>query len=80
MKCKHCDGTGKSNMYKDGEFVDCMYCDGTGEVQMTNDEWRRTCPTEEFAEFLNFIAFDWNRVDKQWVLEWLNSPHEESKH
>ena len=41
----------------------------------TNDEWRKTCSTEEFAEFLNFIVFDWNRVDKQWVLEWLKQPH-----
>ena len=46
---------------------------------MTNDEWRKTCPTEEFAEFLNFIAFDWNRVDKQWVLEWLKQPHAQQK-
>lgn len=45
----------------------------------TNDEWRKTCSTEEFAEFLNFIAFDWNRVDKQWVLEWLKQPHAPQK-
>ena len=44
-------------------------------TEQTNDEWRKTCSTEEFAEFLNFIAFDWNRVDKQWVLEWLKQPH-----
>ena len=25
------------------------------EYKQTNDEWRRTCSTEEFAEFLNLI-------------------------
>lgn len=75
MKCDYCDGCG----YIDGSdgltIIKCWKCDGTGEQpEQTNDEWRKTCSTEEFAEFLNFIAFDWNRVDKQWVLEWLKQP------
>lgn len=75
MKCKFCDGSGKDNWCLNGEPYPCPVCDGTGETEQTNDEWRKTCSTEEFAEFLNFIAFDWNRVDKQWVLDWLKQPH-----
>lgn len=58
MKCKYCDGTGKSNMYKDGEFVDCMYCGGTGEleVQMTNEEWLRSIGTRELAKELALLV------------------------
>jgi hypothetical protein len=58
MKCKYCDGTGKSNMYKDGAFVDCMYCCGTGEmeVEMTNEEWIKSANTEQLAEVIGNIA------------------------
>lgn len=85
MKCKACNGTGKIKVidfakqdWKDTEKV-CPICCGSGVIEQTNDEWRKTCSTEEFAEFLNFIAFDWNRVDKQWVLEWLKQPHAPQK-
>lgn len=68
MKCKHCDGTGKSNMYKDGDFVDCMYCGGTGEieVEMTNEEWRKTCSTEELAEAMTKVVLN--------IVSWNNDP------
>ena len=83
MKCTMCDGTGQEKVYDKLTnayiFIKCACCNGTGEMPITNDEWRKTCPTEEFAEFLNFIAFDWNRVDKQWVLEWLKQPHAPQK-
>ena len=79
MKCSTCDGKGYFPISDIAAKV-CPRCNGSGkEPMMTNDEWRRTCPTEEFAEFLNFIAFDWNRVDKQWVLEWLKQPHAPQK-
>lgn len=62
MKCKHCNGTGTTNWCVNGTFVDCPYCGGTGEMEMemTNDEWRRTCSTEEFAEFLHDVQFSCN--------------------
>ena len=87
MKCKHCNGTGKTNMYKDGEFVDCMYCGGTGEmeVNMTNDEWRKTCSAEEFTEELAKVVLDlvaWNNDPKPSEVRnilkaWLQRPHRE---
>lgn len=90
MKCKHCDGTGKSNMYKDGEFVDCMYCGGTGEleVQMTEQEYIQTCDTEQLAEFLcdvwygideviNIMSEDGEINKKDAIALWLKQPHKE---
>lgn len=67
MKCKYCDGTGTSNWCVNGCFKPCDYCDGTGEVEdkcggkgvvepLTNEEWRRTCSTEEFAKFLEDVT------------------------
>lgn len=58
MKCKHCNGTGTTNWCVNGTFVDCPYCGGTGEmeVEQTNDECRKTCSAEEFADFLAGVA------------------------
>jgi DnaJ-class molecular chaperone len=63
MKCKHCNETGKVRGYfyeKTGvnkwEKVwgdsPCDECGGTGKIQQTNDEWRKTCSAEEFAEWI----------------------------
>lgn len=64
MKCKSCNGTGKIKAinfakpdWKDTEKV-CPVCGGTGKVEQTNDEWRRTCSAEEFAEWLFHYSFD----------------------
>ena len=34
MKCKHCNGTGTTNWFVNGTFLDCPYCGGTGEMEM----------------------------------------------
>ena len=54
MKCKYCDGTGKS---KYGYNQPCTHCDGKGFVEpLTNEEWRRTCSAEEFAKWLTEVT------------------------
>ena len=57
MKCPKCNGRGTVGYFHIDHFVDieCDRCHGSGEVsevEMTNEEWRRTCSTEEFAEWL----------------------------
>lgn len=71
MKCKHCDGTGKSNMYEDGDFIDCMYCGGTGniEVVMTKEEWLCQLNTIEKAEVIAQLSSYGGNVEA--ILEWL---------
>ena len=91
MKCKHCNGTGKVRGYfyeKTGvnkwEKVwgdsPCDECGGTGKIQQTNEEWRKTCSVEEFAEWIatqcgNAVmesTYDVSKLRKKryWV-EWL---------
>ena len=45
---------------------------------MTNDEWRRTCSTEEFAKWLYDIRFDfqipWKNKE---IVRWLKEKHNE---
>ena len=85
MKCYKCNGTGYYDI--DNE---CPLCDGTGEYEpfdtdveldklyppeQTNEEYIRTCSTEEMAELLENVAFDWNMVDKEWIIGWLKEKH-----
>ena len=50
---------------------------------LTNDEWRRTCSTEEFAEFLTKVILDDKRFRMTMVggvnetKLWLKQPHSE---
>ena len=46
----------------------------------TNDEWRKTCSTEEFAECMAQYCCDVNTSDVKEILknewlEWLKQPH-----
>lgn len=57
MKCPNCDGRGKTTEYDGLRKFWCDYkcemCNGTGVGEpMTNDEWRRTCSKEKFADWL----------------------------
>ena len=45
-------GTAPNPITRYGYKRICDKCHGTGEIEQTNDEWRRTCSTEEFADFL----------------------------
>ena len=52
MKCPNCNG----QRYKAPD-VPCGRCAGKGVVEpLTNDEWRRTCSAEDFANFLEDVT------------------------
>ena len=56
MKCPKCGGTGEMQICEMG-FIgkdECDECHGKG--YLTNDEWRKTCSAEEFADFLAGVA------------------------
>ncbi len=45
--------------------------------ELTNDEWRKTCSTEEFAELLlRFYYQDYCMNTKRRIIEWLKQPHQ----
>ena len=81
MKCPACKG-GELDFWNE-----CPRCNGTGKVEnMTNDEWRKTCSTEEFAEFLldvwsgiedviNIMAEDGEISKRDAMLKWLKEEH-----
>lgn len=76
MKCPECNGYG----YEGYSVEECVLCHGKGCVgPLTNDEWRKTCSAEEFAEFLAFTILgkcpDEEKV--QYWLEWLKEKHNE---
>lgn len=96
MKCPICGGRGFVYNALGGFNEDCGICDGTGEIYippqeqepLTNDEWRKTCSAEEFADFLAGVAhagayevrncntngmLQTQNID--FWLEWLKQPH-----
>ena len=76
MKCPMCDGKGEY-MHQCGGYRPCEHCNGTGKIVQTNDEWRRTCSTEEFAKWIYDIRFDfqipWKNKE---IVQWLKEKHE----
>ena len=65
-------------------------CTRPYEIELTNEEWRKTCSTEEFAEFLSDVVFnaivdyriDKNNCEKEdgnYWLKWLKQPHHEKE-
>ena len=71
MKCPECDGVGRIHYGEEW----CSACNGTGEIQ-TNEEWLRQCTTEQLAEFLYDIRYDYQIPWKnKEVVEWLKQPH-----
>ena len=75
MKCKFCDGSGTDYWSLNGEPYPCPVCNGTGEyepfdadieldklypTEQTNEEWLKSLNTDEFADFLEGVAFDSN--------------------
>lgn len=98
MKCPICGGKGFVYNALGGFNEDCGICDGTGEIYippqeqepLTNDEWRRTCSAEEFADWIVDVLFsedfkkhihDMGYANmhsyKTEVLEWLKEAHKE---
>lgn len=81
MKCPKCNGRGTVGYFHIDHFVDieCDRCHGQGEVSadtMTNEEHLKSCNTEQLAEFLYDIRYDyqipWKNKD---IVEWLKQPH-----
>ena len=60
-KCEACCGSGYINFWTDDGHISmrtCRRCDGYGYIKvkpMTNEEYLRSCTTEQLAEFLNLI-------------------------
>ena len=67
MKCPKCKGNG--TYLEDNLHCICEACHGSGEVQMTNEEYLKSCNTEELAEELNRISMNETSVEN-W-LWWL---------
>ena len=57
MKCPKCNGEKYANIPVKTEKVICPKCYGTGEIKETNEEWRKTCSAEEFAEWISNLAY-----------------------
>lgn len=87
MKCKHCNGFGwYYNDITKTKKIKCECCGGTGEVEQTNEEYFKSCNTEQLAEKLwelynagkddakTYDTFEYF-IDKEDVLEWLKQPH-----
>lgn len=93
MICPKCNGRGTVGYFHIDHFVDieCDRCHGSGEVPMTNEEWLRSCTTEQLVIFLakqkcdgcNDEPYDEKHgtckycMEKktEQVREWLNQPH-----
>lgn len=93
--CTECWGTGHvPDFWDNDKEVICPHCNGTGKEPksppQTNDEWRKTCSTEEFAKLLYDAMLYGQQCDKDdvtceecgcpWcktdsISEWLKQPH-----
>ena len=84
MKCPECKGYG----YEGYSVEECVLCHGQRFVNpMTNDEWRKTCSAEEFAEaifaFMDAINYqntgkhitNKDEIIQQVILRWLKEKH-----
>ena len=92
--CKKCNGTGEITVPVEEHLGTVLYgkelcdeCNGTGEVQMTNEEWIKSCNTEQLAKWLQ-EHMDCSNCDcnkdlcykgydccELAFLEWLKQPH-----
>ena len=91
-RCSYCGGTGyvPTNVFGVNGAIKCDFCDGSGVfitnavepmTEQTNEEWLRTCSTEELAEFIRQQRDDWSdgwysdchRFEE--IVEWLKQPH-----
>ena len=87
MKCQRCNGVGKyKNAF--GDIVRCDRCYGTGEVEygendrifpvgeqkpLTNEEYIRSCSTEELAKLIYKIAVTDVLMDRFFTAEIVNA-------
>ena len=73
MKCKYCDGTGKRYSWMLDKRDECPYCNGTGEIEVTNEEYIRSCSTEELAKLIYKIAVTDVLMDRFFTAEVVNA-------
>ena len=63
MLCKYCNGTGE-HINDANRMTTCEFCGGTGVTEpLTNEEYIRSCSTEELAVLLYKIGFYSNITD-----------------
>ena len=76
--CEFCGGTGEVEVVGDSVTDVCDKCGGTGKITLTNEEYIRTCSTEELAKTLYDIRFDfqipWKNKE---IIGWLKEKHNE---
>lgn len=91
MKCLICDGKGKlpyrnpKSPYHEVLYMeDCYACGGTGvreKREQTNEEWIKSCSTEELVKFLvaiiigGFLNFPHSTDPYEFIRKWLKEAH-----
>ena len=65
--------------------IECPQCNGTGEVPMTNEEYLKSCTTEQLAEWMALrlnpgillaLRMKYHCTDINAVREWLKEKHD----
>ena len=73
MKCKYCNGTGE-HINDANRMTTCEFCGGTGVIKpLTNEEYIRTCSTEELAKLIYKIAVTDVLMDRFFTAEIVNA-------
>lgn len=73
---------------RDGDVLEYMGLITKQKRKQTNEEWRKTCSAEEFAEFLSDVVFNaivdyrinkdnCEKEDGNFWLKWLKQPRKE---
>jgi len=78
MKCTRCHGTGKITEWVATDTVSeykfpCRKCNGTGEIEVTNEEYIRSCSSEELAKLIYKIAVTDVLLDRFFTAEMVNA-------
>ena len=79
MKCQNCDGNGRFEVENNGVVMQgvywrCPICGGKGVVEpLTNEEYIRTCSTEELAKLIYKIAVTDVLMDRFFTAEIVNA-------
>lgn len=76
MKCPRCNGNGSVPYHIADDLFDetnCPLCGGSGEVEQTNEEYIRTCSTEELAKLIYKIAVTDVLMDRFFTAEMVNA-------
>lgn len=75
-KCPRCNGNGSVPYHIADDLFDetnCPLCGGSGEIEQTNEEYIRTCSTEELAKLIYKIAVTDVLMDRFFTAEIVNA-------